>query len=630
MFGSGGSSNPNGGASGTTFGGGGDNGTAGGNNGQGGTVSVSGPDLAQTIDDCKGFAQLAQLQAGGNPGGMKWLYPYEGTVFPRGLAAPNLMWDGSGNADAVLVTMKSQSFSYQGCFGATNPLRITLPAKGKDDDPWASAGQWSKGTGDPLEIKITVLSGGNVVGPITRHVQFALATIKGAIYYNTYDSALANHSGAVLKIAPGDTKPTVFLSDPAGVPLLGPCYSCHALSANGSVMTANHHAYPAGPYQSESWSLASNPAQLNMNSPLSNNLPEAGFAAIYPDGTFLLTNGPSKASQSLFFPEADGQPPALQGPATSQLLDTKTGQAIPANGWTAPHALMPMFSPDGKHVAFNDSDKGGGHTLFMADFDAGSKTFSNYKQLYHDDTLYPGWPFFTPDAKQVVFTVTSNSNFASQIPNPAFPIGQYTDVGSGKLMIVDVATTQAVSLDLANGFQGGQSYLPNAQDNGFEYYPTMSPVSAGGFAWMFFTSRRHAGNLNTVPSPLDPTKPYTWDPKSKKIWCTAITLDAPAGSDPSHPAFFLPGQEVDTGNMRAFAALEPCKEDGSACTSGTDCCNGYCSLDASGNGVCGVKPPQACAKIDDACQKDADCCPDDGSGNQLFCLGGFCGIIVPQ
>ena len=37
---------------------------------------------------------IKKLTAGGPPGNMKWLYPYEGTVFPRGMIAPSLMWDG--------------------------------------------------------------------------------------------------------------------------------------------------------------------------------------------------------------------------------------------------------------------------------------------------------------------------------------------------------------------------------------------------------------------------------------------------------------------------------------------------------------------------------------------------------
>jgi hypothetical protein len=47
------------------------------------------------------------------------------------------------------------------------------------------------------------------------------------------------------------------------------------------------------------------------------------------------------------------------------------------------------------------------------------------------------------------------------------------------------------SLDLANG-----KTLP-ARDQDLNYYPTVSPVAAGGYFWAFFTSRRTYGNVMT-------------------------------------------------------------------------------------------------------------------------------------
>ena len=66
-------------------------------------------------------ADVQKLKAGGgSPGAMKWLYPYEGTVFPRGMLAPDLMWDGPP-ADAVYVHIKSMIFEYWGCLKPTSP-----------------------------------------------------------------------------------------------------------------------------------------------------------------------------------------------------------------------------------------------------------------------------------------------------------------------------------------------------------------------------------------------------------------------------------------------------------------------------------------------------------------------------
>jgi hypothetical protein len=563
-----------------------------------------------TINNCQDAAKFANAPASG-----KLLYPYDGTIFPRGLAGPVLMWDGT--ADQILIEAKSSKFSYTECPTTPDGIRFKL-----DNQVWAGAGSWSDGTQDPLVINITTLSGGAPTGHVQVSVAFALASLKGALYYNTYGAPLgtpsvSNGNGAVLKILPGQDAPSLFLTD-NGVAPFGPCRSCHALSANGMTMTANHHAYPAGPYESEVYDVAGQAPTL-----IKSQIPEAGFAGIFPDGSRMMTNGNPNDSTSLTFPAAPNNIPALVK-STSKLLDAKTATEIPSPGWNAPHAQMPMFSPDGKHIAYNDFDKGAGHSLWFADFDAGTNTFSGQKQIFNDATLYVGWPFFTPDAKQVVFQLGSRNDYASQLPLGVPPL--MDTAGRGHLMIVDIASGKATPLDLANGWKGGQSYLPQgaARDNDLEFYPTVSPVAGGGFFWAFFTSRRTYGNLGQLGIE---------DPYTKKIWVTAISIDQPAGVDSSHPAFFLSGQEVNTGNLRAFAALEPCKEDGSSCTSGSECCKGFCSRrdPATGIGLCGFIEEPKCSKYNDKCSVEADCCVGAGNGaprdgDKLYCLGGFCDL----
>ena len=84
---------------------------------------------------------------------------------------------------------------------------------------------------------------------------------------------------------------------------------------------------------------------------------------------------------------------------------------------------------------------------------------------------------------------------------------------------------------------------------------------------------------------------------------TAVDINAPPGTDPSHPAFYLPGQEEGSGNVRAFAALEPCKDEGQQCATGVECCCGKCS----DMGMCSCTETR-CSKIDEACTTAADCC----------------------
>jgi hypothetical protein len=155
----------------------------------------------------------------------------------------------------------------------------------------------------------------------------------------------------------------------------------------------------------------------------------------------------------------------------------------------------------------------------------------------------------------------------------------------------------------------GASYLLYpGRDEHLNFYPTMSPVAAGGYFWVFFTSRRNYGN--TVVDAND-------GPASKKLWVSAITIGAGPGTDASHAALYLPGQELASGNIRAFATLLPCKSEGSSCTSGVDCCEGNCN-----GGSCGT--PTGCSSDGNKCATTADCC----SGQGLQCINGYCSTVA--
>src|SRR4051794_18358932 len=134
----------------------------------------------------------------------------------------------------------------------------------------------------------------------------------------------------------------------------------------------------------------------------------------------------------------------MLGPRQAKLFDTRTGASIASSG-LVPFAKMPSFSPDGKHIAFNDHDGGQGHSLSLMDFANASNTFSNKVEIFRDPMLYPGWPFFTPDAFEIVFALGSGTDYAT-IEDP--PAGQI--VNRSNLYIVDVVSRRARPLDLAN------------------------------------------------------------------------------------------------------------------------------------------------------------------------------------
>jgi hypothetical protein len=448
-------------------------------------------------------------------------------------------------------------------------------------------------------VELTALLGGAVHGPIVETWTIALASLKSTLYYNTYNSPQVGNNGAVMRLLAGASQPQPFMTA-AGIAPVGPCVSCHSLSANGSRMIAANHFYPAGPYTSASHDIQLNPGP---NPPaLAANLEEAAFAAIYPDGSRFMTTGTPSTTTMFPFPNGPSNVVGMVGPKTSRLFDMNTGQELATTGWSVEYAKMPMFSPDGKKLAFNYHEVSNGHTLAVMDFDANTNTFSNLKEVYTDATRFPGWPMFTPDSKSLVFVLGNVDDYVSAHPARLW-------VANSDLYIVNIATRAFTTLARANGFNGPNSYLPYpARDEHFEFFPTVSPVAAGGYFWLFFTSRRNYGN--TIVGNVE-------EPSSKKIWVSALKIGSAPGTDASYPAFYLPGQEVESGNIRAFATLEPCKADNETCSAGIDCCCGACD-----QGSCGC--PDGCSKVDEKCETTADCC-DAG----VECLGGFCGLSSP-
>jgi hypothetical protein len=225
-------------------------------------------------------ADVGTLIAGGPPGSLRWLYPYDGTVFPRGLLAPLLMWDGM-DADAAYVHIKAKSFEYKGVLKPVLDPTAMTPQLVLPQDAWVKAGQQTNGQSDPFTLELSVRAGGSVQGPIVTHFTIAQATVKGSIYYNSYASRLAGAAigGNVLRIPAGGTV-ELFMS--------GECNGCHAVSADGSRMLSQIELTNGG----NSYQLAPGGAANPPGMPASQRV---SFAALYPDGSKYLATSAAAA-----------------------------------------------------------------------------------------------------------------------------------------------------------------------------------------------------------------------------------------------------------------------------------------------------------------------------------------------
>ncbi|MGH7297322.1 MAG: hypothetical protein ACRELB_20460, partial [Polyangiaceae bacterium] len=298
--------------------------------GLGGDGGHPNPTSPVTIDDCPGPvlpATATALEAGGpvDPA-MKWLYPYDATVFPGGLAGPVLQWTPqSGGAEGVYLHLYSNLFDYKGCFGATSPQQLPVP-----DKAWTTAWQQSTGAGDLLHVELTTIVGSTVSGPIKEAWTFALGSLKGLVYYNTYTSPQVNNNGAVMVIQPGASTPSPFLVVQGTSPT-GPCISCHSVSASGSIIVAQRHKYPPGLVDSESYDLKKTPTPSTAAPLASVTTDDWGFSAVFPDGSRILTDGQT-ATTGQIFPAAAGNNPGMEGPKASQMYDPSTGATLAMSG----------------------------------------------------------------------------------------------------------------------------------------------------------------------------------------------------------------------------------------------------------------------------------------------------------
>jgi hypothetical protein len=560
-----------------------------GGNGIGGPVSSS----TQTV-----------LQGTPTPDpGVAMLYPYDQTVWPRGLLAPLLQWSAptGHNYDAVFVHLQEKGLDYQGYFtaNATTFVNTLIP-----QTAWDALGYSNQG--EPVAVTLVFSSGGTAYGPLTESWKIAQGRLTGTVYYNSYGTALVTNycagtswggnycfGGATLGIKHGATSPVLVAGTNGSNPQ---CRVCHSVAAQGSTLVTQH----GDDYDvSSTYALTAGNAETPMTGATFQ------FPAISPDGTFLFSNA--------------GPLPGINPPPTSGLFSIPSGAAIASTGLPSGlAAATPVFSPDGTHVAFNyySQDQ---VSLGSIDFDPATKTFSNVQVLH---TPSPGpdlFPAFLPTNDAVVFEVETASD------------GEFgaTRSGSrGELWWVDLKTHAAAALAKLNG----ATYLPtggtnHGSDATLNYEPTVNPVPSGGYAWVVFTSRRLYGNVATQDPFLSDPRSYNpaLSATTKKLWVAAVDLNATPGTDPSHPAFYLPAQELLAGNSRGYWVVDPCQPNGTSCQTGDECCGGYCE-NVDGGFVCSAQPPP-CSNLNDKCTTNADCC---GASQGAECINGRCAVPTPQ
>jgi hypothetical protein len=490
------------------------------------------------------------------------VYPYDQTVFPRGLAGPTIQWNGGGAGDVYRVRVTAETFELVAWASAAPPSRFDFPKA--PDDTWRKL---TDSTAGAVTVEVQRHDGAKAYLPKSMTWTIAPANLAGTIYYWEVNN------GNVVRLKPGDTAPENFLQKPPGVT----CVACHSVSKDGSRIVASFH----GGYSPWGTFAAADGASLFASNDSS------GFQAISPDGAYVLWRHWSDGGFN-----STGYLSLSPYNTTAELAKLSPGSGAPAH---------PAWSGDGQKVAFSVRTDGNGldftqSTLWVTDVDLVNYGFSGTQMIVANDAARPTvtFPTWSPDSKWIAFERATQARSRG---------------AQSSIWLTSPDGLTQVPLDAANG-AGALS----GEQLAASYEPTFNPVSVGGYFWLVIVSERVYGNT------LTDTNPGT---RHKQLWVSAVDANPSAGADPSHPAFWLPGQELNNQNMRGEWALSPCKQIGESCQAGFDCCDGFCHEDESGAPVCSDQPG-GCSSIGEACTTAADCCDPEA-----VCTGGFCAEKPP-
>ncbi|MEO7113492.1 MAG: Ig-like domain-containing protein [Polyangiaceae bacterium] len=566
--------------------------------------------------------QASLLGATGAPGSVVWTYPYDAMAYPRGIAAPNMMWNGAASGDDYAIHIVSSTYELTEFTTATFPVvpvAGAAPAGGTsfafDPAEWAA---FVDSTSGPATVTVTRKSGTTYTKLVQQTWNIANRSMSGSIYYWAINKA------AVVRIKPGALVPDYFLAS-ATVPPPGEknganvvttqmyCPSCHTASADGSTLLMSTGEW-GGPV--DVWSTLYNlKSSTTTFSGYETSSPptELPLAGLTPDGTIAVENwAPVRGAHGQGVTDSPVDLTTASTSVTSLGTLTTTGlEAFVANG-AGHHAYFPVFSADNALFAYVDGTSG---VLYSLTWNPTTKKFTN--QVVQAAAPASGkiaYPTISPDHRWIVYQVGPN-------------FGSLDTSYTGDLYAVDTLNpNHPISL---GGINTSASAAANAADPNRDphrsYEPTFAPVPSGGYFWLVFHSRRTYGNeLVDVPY-INATE----GSGTKQLWVAAIDVaGSTAGTtDPSHPPFWLPGQDPATRNMRGYWALDPCKADGATCSSGTDCCNGFCdTTNDAGAAVCG-STSSGCSNLGDKCAVSSDCC---NSSTGVTCINHSCSEPPPR
>jgi hypothetical protein len=451
----------------------------------GGVGGVGGEGLGGPVTDAAALAALTAPSSDGSAQGLKLLYPYDKTLWPRGLRAPLMMWNSTlGDVDAIRLTLvtASRSFSWTGTFAkpailATSGgkfVRHPIPQDVWDMATNTAGGPTPAGTPDTLTVSLTVEKGGQAYGPIQQTWRVAPARLTGTVYYNSYGTQLvknwtaldkAGHAvgAAILGVRSGDTGPKLVVGKDSPLNAAGKpaddsgCRVCHVVASRGRWLLTQSEQGTPGDGRSYLYDLTAANVQGSVAQIPNDGV--FGWAAMTGDGARALTNAvdPSSTNPTILGAAGGGAASSFWSFGATPATATSTGLPSPLG------AGYPSYSPDDKKLTYVDAT---GTTqnvtgpIMMADYDASTRTFSAFSKLHAPAAGQRlGYPVFLPDDSGVVFETQVRSSQSDSVV--VTRNGARSEIWLAK----PGSPPTVLRLDMLNGRVKGVPYLPIGPNN---------------------------------------------------------------------------------------------------------------------------------------------------------------------
>ncbi|MBI5517381.1 MAG: hypothetical protein HY909_26660, partial [Deltaproteobacteria bacterium] len=495
-----------------------------------------------------------------------WVYPANETVFPQNVYRNLFQWRPSGN-DRFRVTFESDRSRVVVLTHGAHPTCAMAGTGLGCFEPDAEVWRYVAASNPRGAVRVT-LEGASAASPgrfyraATLTIGFSRGPVPGAIFY------WSTTARGVRRVTVEDGAPTNFLT-PAEAS--GECVACHTLSRRGNLLAADVGG---------------------------NNLWVVGVSPTTPPPR--LVTQYDRRNIPMFWSTFSFDEARVLTAARGVMTLRRASDGGPVGVVPLPprsFGTQPDWAPDGSLVAFvlsaSDRDRGveGGRiaTIPVLPGDAFGTARSLVGSGARGDTNQ--FPSFSWDSQWLAYA-HATGNGQNDVTTDLWLVRRDGEAPRPLRRANTVINNAVVT-------------TPTVQDN----MPTWAPSGVpDDYAWVAFSSTRDFGGVLSRSSRLG---------QREQLWLTAVDLSRAAlaaDSDPSAPAFRLPGQELTEDTHRPFWAQDrvrpSCAAEGYACDGDAACCAPLACRDR----VC--RAP--CAPASGPCATSADCCAP------AVCLGGAC------